>query len=61
MLSFSDINLGNTDVAQFNYDDEACSKIREVGTKLEFPQVSEFKNATRDIKNKAALQPPKLR
>ena len=61
VLSFSDINLGNTDVAHFNYDDEACSKIREVGIKLEFPEVSEVKNATRDVKNKAALEPPKLR
>ena len=61
VLSFSDINLGNTDVAHFSYDDEACKKIRDIGIKLEFPEVSEAKNATRDVKNKAALEPPKLR
>ena len=61
VLSFTDIDLGNIDVAHFSYDDEACTKIREIGIKLEFPEVSEVKNATRDVKNKAALEPPKLR
>ena len=61
VLSFTDIDLGNIDVAHFSYDDEACTKIREIGTKLEFPGVTEVKNASRDVKNKAALAPPKLR
>ena len=61
VLSFTDIDLGNIDVAHFNYDDEAYTKIREIGIKLEFPEVSKVKNAARDVKNKAALQPPKLR
>ena len=52
---------GNIDVAHFSYDDEACNKIRDIGIKLEFPEVSEVKNAARDVKNKAALEPPKLR
>ena len=59
--SFIDIDLGNIDVAHFSYDDEACTKIRDIGIKLEFPEVSEAKNATRDVKNKAVLEPPKLR
>jgi hypothetical protein len=61
VLSFTDIDLGNIDVAYFSYDDEACTKIREIGIKLEFPEVSEVKNSTSGVKNKAALQPPKLR
>ena len=61
VLSFTDINLGNIDVAHFSYDDEACTKIRQIGIKLEFPEVGEVKNAASDIKNKTALQPPKLR
>ena len=61
VLSFTDIDLGNIDVAHFSYDDEVCTKIREIGIKLEFPKVSKVKNAARDVKNKAALQPPKLR
>jgi hypothetical protein len=61
VLSFTDIDLGNIDVAHFSYDDEVCTKIREIGIKLQFPEVSEVKNAARDVKNKAALQPPKLR
>ena len=61
VLSFTDIDLGNIDVAYFSYDNEACTKIREIGIKLEFPEVSEVKNATSDVKNKPALQPPKLR
>ena len=61
VLSFTDIDLGNIDVAHFSYDDEAFTKIRDIGIKLEFPEVSEVKNATRDVKNKAALEPPKLR
>ena len=61
VLSFSDINLGNTDVAQFNYDDEACSIIREIGIKLEFPQVPKLKSAAKGQKNKATLRPPRLR
>lgn len=61
VLSFTDIDLGNIDVAHFSYGDEACNKIREIGIKLEFPEVTEVKNATRDVKNKAALEPPKLR
>ena len=61
VLSFTDINLGNIDVAHFSYDDEACTKIREIGIKLEFPEVGEVKNAASDVKNKTALQPPKLR
>ena len=61
VLSFTDIDLGNIDVAHFSYDDEAYTKIREIGIKLEFPEVSKVKNAARDVKNKAALQPPKLR
>ena len=61
VLSFTDIDLGNIDVAHFSYDDEACNKIREIGIKLEFPEVSEVKNASRDVKNKVALAPPKLR
>ena len=44
-LSFTDIDLGNIDVAHFSYDDEACTKIRDIGIKLEFPEVSEVKNA----------------
>ena len=48
-------------MAHFSYDDEACTKIREIGIKLEFPEVTEVKNDTRDVKNKAALEPPKLR
>ena len=48
-------------MAHFSYDDEACTKIRDTGIKLEFPEVSEVNNATRDVKNKAALEPPKLR
>ena len=48
-------------MAHFSYDDEFCTKIREIGIKLQFPEVSEVKNAARDVKNKAALQPPKLR
>lgn len=60
-LFFTDINLGNIDVAHFNYDDEACSKIRAIGVKLEFPQVNKLKSATGDAKNKTTLQPPKLR
>ena len=59
--SFTDIDLGNIDVAHFGCDDEACTKIRDIGIKLEFPEVSEVKNASRDVKNKAALAPPKLR
>ncbi len=61
VLSFTDIDLGNIDVAHFSYGDEACIKIREIGIKFEFPEVTEVKNATRDVKNKAALEPPKLR
>ena len=61
VLSFTNIDLGNIDVAHFSYDDEVCTKIREIGIKLEFPKVSEVKNAAHDVKNKAALQPPKLR
>ena len=61
VLSFTDIDLGNIDVAHFSYDDEVCTKIREIGIKLEFPKVSKVKNAARYVKNKAALQPPKLR
>ena len=61
VLSFTNIDLGNIDVAHFSYDDEVCTKIREIGIKLQFPEVSEVKNAARDVKNKAALQPPKLR
>lgn len=61
VLSFTDIDLGNIDVAHFSYDDEVCTKIREIGIKLEFPKVNKVKNAARDVKNKAALQPPKLR
>ena len=61
VLSFTDIDLGNIDVAHFSYGDEACNKIREIGIKLEFPEVTEVKNATRDVKNKPTLQPPKLR
>ena len=61
VLSFNDIDLGNIDVAHFSYDDEVCTKIREIGIKLQFPEVSEVKNAARDVKNKSALQPPKLR
>ena len=61
VLSFTDIDLGNIDVAHFSYDDEVCTKIREIGIKLKFPEVSEVKNAARDVKNNAALQPPKLR
>tara|TARA_B100000530_G_scaffold322997_1_gene258470 strand:+ start:65 stop:847 length:783 start_codon:yes stop_codon:yes gene_type:complete len=61
VLSFSDINLGNTDVTQFNYDDEACSIIREIGIKLEFPQVPKLKSAAKGQKNKATLRPPRLR
>ena len=60
-LSFTDIELGNIDVAHFSYDDEVCTKIREIGIKLEFPKVSKIKNAARDVKNKVSLQPPKLR
>ena len=61
VLSFTNIDLGNIDVAHFSYDDEVCTKIREIGIKLEFPKVNKVKNAARDVKNKAALQPPKLR
>ena len=61
VLSFTDINLGNIDVAHFNYNDEASSKIRTIGVKLEFPQVNELKSAAGNVKNKATLQPPKLR
>ena len=61
VLSFTDINLGNIDVAHFSYDDEACTKIRQIGIKLEFPEVGEVKNAASDVKNKTSLQPPKLR
>ena len=61
VLSFTDIDLGNIDVAHFSYDDEACTKICEIGIKIEFPEVSEVKDATSDVKNKVALQPPKLR
>lgn len=61
VLSFTDIDLGNIDVAHFSYDDEVCTKIREIGIKLEFPKVSKIKNAARDVKNKVSLQPPKLR
>jgi hypothetical protein len=61
VLSFSDLNLGNIDVAPFNYNDDACSKIRNIGIKLEFPEVQELKNSTGEIKNKATLRPPKLR
>ena len=61
VLSFTDIDLGNIDVAHLSYGDEACNKVREIGIKLEFPEVTEVKNATRIIKNKAALEPPKLR
>ena len=61
VLSFTDIDLGNIDVAHLSYGDEACNKLREIGIKLEFPEVTEVKNATRDVKNKAALEPPKLR
>ena len=53
--------MGNIDVAYFNYDDEASSKIRTIGVKLEFPQVNELKSAAGNVKNKAILQPPKLR
>ena len=60
VLSFTDIDLGNIDVAHFSYDDEVCTKIREIGIKLEFPKVSKVKNAARYVKNKADLQPPKL-
>ena len=48
-------------MAHFSYDDKACTKISEIGIKFEFPEVSEVKNATSDVKNKPALQPPKLR
>ena len=61
VLSFTDINLGNIDVAHFNYHDEASSKIRTIGVKLEFPQVNELKSAAGNAKNKATSQPPKLR
>ena len=61
LLSFTNIDLGNIDVAHFSYDDEVCAKIREIGIKLEFPKVNKVKNTARDVKNKAALQPPKLR
>ena len=61
VLSFTDIDLGNIDVAHFSCDDEACSKIREIGIKLEFREVSEVKNVSLDVKNKATLAPPKLR
>ena len=61
VLSFTDIDLGNIDVAHFSYDDEVCTKIREIGIKLEFPEVSEVKNATRDVKNKAALAAAKTK
>ena len=61
VLSFTDINLGNIDVAHFNYNDEASSKIRTIGVKLEFPQVNKLENAVANVKNKATLQPPKLR
>ena len=61
VLSFTDIDLGNIDVAHFSYDDEVYTKIREIGIKLEFPKVSKIKNAARDVKNKVSLQPPKLR
>ena len=61
VLSFTNIDLGNIDVAHFSYDDEVCNKIREIGIKLEFPKVNKVKNAARYVKNKAALQPPKLR
>ena len=61
VLSFSDLNLGNIDVAHFVYNDDACRKIREIGIKLEFPEVQELKNSTREIKNKTTLRPPKLR
>ena len=61
VLSFTDINLGNIDVAHFNYNDEASSKIRTIGVKLEFPQVNKLENAVGNVKNKATLQPPKLR
>lgn len=61
VLSFSDLNLGNIDVAHFDYNDDACRKIRDIGIKLEFPEVQELKNSTREIKNKTTLRPPKLR
>jgi hypothetical protein len=48
-------------VAHFVYNDDACRKIREKGIKLEFPEVQELKNSTREIKNKTTLRPPKLR
>ena len=61
VLSFTDIDLGNIDVAHFNYHDEASSKIRTIGVKLEFPQVNELKSTAGNAKNKATSQPPKLR
>ena len=61
VLSFTDIDLGNIDVAHFNYHDEASSKIRTIGVKLEFPQMNELKSAAGNAKNKVTSQPPKLR